>query len=69
VIAFGRERCCHVARLIDRDLPSISPESKTAVLRALGEFTQFMIGRMIVTGKAMKLLISDDYHSERAAGG
>src|SRR5581483_1303079 len=57
VIVFGREQCAALAGLIDRDAPSISPEGRKAVLRAIDEFTQLMIGRMIVMGKAMSLLI------------
>ena len=59
VIAFGREQCPHLARLTNQDLPFISPASKAAVFYALNEFTGLMIGRMIVMGKAMNMLISD----------
>jgi hypothetical protein len=57
VIASSREPCIGLARLVNPNLPALSPESKAAVLRALDEFTRLMIGRMVVMGKAMRLLI------------
>src|SRR6516165_15004 len=60
VIAFGRRQSAELANLVDRDLPAITPESRSAVLSALDEFTRLMIGRMIVTGKAMRSLIPPD---------
>lgn len=60
VIAFGRRQSAELANLVDRDLPAITPEGRSAVLSALDEFTRLMIGRMIVTGKAMRSLIPPD---------
>ena len=60
VIAFGRRQSVELANLVDRDLPALTPESRSAVLSALDEFTSLMIGRMIVTGKAMRSLIRPD---------
>jgi len=60
VIAFGRRQSVELANLVDCDLPAITPESRSAVLSALDEFTRLMIGRMIVTGKAMRSLIPPD---------
>jgi hypothetical protein len=57
VIASSRDPCAGLARLVNPDLPALSPESKDAVLRALDEFTRLMIGRMIVMGKAMRTLL------------
>ena len=59
VIAFGRRQSAGVANLVNPDCPALAPDSKDAVLRALDEFTRLMIGRMIVMGKAMNLLMSD----------
>jgi len=58
VIAFGRRQSAELASLVKADLPALSPESKSAVLRALDEFTRLMIGRMIVMGKAMRSLLA-----------
>jgi hypothetical protein len=58
VIAFGRSHCTDLAGLVNRELPGLSPDARSAVLRALDEFTRLMIGRMIVMGKAMRALIS-----------
>jgi hypothetical protein len=60
VIAFGRRHSVELASLVGRDLPALTPESRSAVLSALDEFTRLMIGRMIVTGKAMRSLIPPD---------
>lgn len=57
VIAHSRRQCADLVRLVDPDLPALSPESKDAVLRALDEFTRLMIGRMIVMGKALRTLL------------
>ena len=57
---FVRRQSVELANLVDRDLPAITPESRSAVLSALDEFTRLMIGRMIVTGKAMRSLIPPD---------
>jgi len=60
VNVFVRRQSVELANLVDRDLPAITPESRSAVLSALDEFTRLMIGRMIVTGKAMRSLIPPD---------
>jgi hypothetical protein len=60
VIAFGRRQSVELAGFVDRDLPALTPKSRSAVLSALDEFTRLMIGRMIVTGKAMRSLFPPD---------
>jgi hypothetical protein len=57
VIAFGRAQCAGLARLANPALPALSPDARSAVLRAADEFTRLMIGRMIVMGKALRSLI------------
>ncbi len=57
IIAFGRRQCGELAGQVNPDLPRLAPESRIAVLRALDEFTRLMIGRMIVMGKAMSMLV------------
>jgi hypothetical protein len=57
VIAFGREKCAGLAGLASPALPALTPDARSAVLRALDEFTRLMIGRMIVMGKAMRTLL------------
>jgi hypothetical protein len=57
VIAFGRAQCAALARLANPVLPALSLEARSAVLRAADEFTQLMIGRMIVMGKALRSLL------------
>lgn len=58
VIAFGQVQCTGLVKMVNRDLPGLSPEARSAVLRALDEFTRLMIGRMIVMGTAMRALMS-----------
>ena len=57
VIAFGHRQSAGLAGLVNPDLPILSKIGKADVLRALDEFTGLMIGRMIVMGKAMRLLL------------
>jgi hypothetical protein len=58
VIAFGQVQCTGLVRMVNSDLPGLSPDAGKSVLRALDEFTRLMIGRMIVMGTAMRALMS-----------
>jgi hypothetical protein len=57
VIAFGQSKCAGLAGLANPVLPALSLDARSAVLRGLDQFTRLMIGRMIVMGKALRLLM------------
>ena len=57
VIAFGREQTLELAGQVAGDLPPLTSEARQAVHAALDEFTRLMIGRMIVLGNAMRVLL------------
>jgi len=57
LIAFGRVQRAGLASLANPLLPALPLDATNAVLIGLDEFTRFMIGRMIVMGKALRSLI------------
>ena len=57
MIAFARAQRADLARRANPVLPDLTLDARSAVLRALDEFTGLMIGRMIVMGKALRSLI------------
>lgn len=57
VIAFGRQQSLVLVNHVNGELPELAPNAAKAVLSALDEFTRLMIGRTIVMGKAMGLLL------------
>jgi hypothetical protein len=60
LIAFGQQQCSKLLTIADRSLSPITTKSQSDVARSLDEFTGLMIGRMMVIGKAMRLLIPAD---------
>jgi hypothetical protein len=60
LIDSGRRQCAELLDLVNLTLPPITTESRNGVFISLDEFTGLMIGRMIVMGKAMRLLITTD---------
>ena len=60
LIEFGEAQCAELLGLADRDLPAITAESRAQMFKSVDEFVRLMIGRMIVMGKAMGLLIPPD---------
>jgi hypothetical protein len=60
LIAFGQRQCSKLLTIASRSLSPIATKSQNDVSRSLDEFTGLMIGRMMVMGKAMRLLIPVD---------